>query len=125
MHSSWAANLEKNFNDKTVTDIVGTEFSGTSISSVLSTGSGSWDETYKNAFNRTGNKHVKFYNGRSGGYGLCTVDASKRTTEYWLAGAQRPLKTYLIYAKGKGPSGAYGLIDPKTGKPALPTLSTD
>ena len=125
MHSSWAANLEKNFNDKTVTDIVGTEFCPTSISSTLSKGAGSWDETYKNAFNRSGNKHVKFYNGNNGGYGLCTVDNNRWTTEYYLAGSSTPMKTYWVYAKGSGPSGAYGVIDPKTDRPAVPTLSTD
>ena len=125
MHSSWVANLEKNFNDNTVTDVVATEFCATSISSTLSTGSGSWDATYKNAFNRTGNKHVKFYNGRNGGYGLCTLDNNRWTTEYYLAGSSTPIKTYWVYAKGSGPSGSYGVIDPKTNKPAVPTLSTD
>lgn len=125
MHSSWAANLEKNFNDSTVTDVVGTEFCATSISSGLSTGPGSWDETYKKAFNRTGNKHVKFYNGRNGGYGLCTVDNNRWITEYYLAGSSKPIKTYWVYAKGSVPSGSYGIIDPKTDKPAVPTLSTD
>ena len=126
MHSSWAANLEKNFNDKTVTDIVGTEFCPTSISSTLSKGAGSWDETYKNAFNRTGNKHVKFYNGQNGGYALCTVDNNRCTMEHYLAGSPtKPMKTYWVYAKGSGPSGSYGIIDPNTNKPAVPTLSTD
>jgi alkaline phosphatase D len=123
MHSCWAANLEKNFNDKTSLDVVATEFCSTSISSKLSTGSGSWDETYKNAFNRTGNKHVKFYNGQNSGYGLCTIDNNKWTTEYYLAGSSKPIKTYWVYAKGSGPSG--GIIDPKTNRPAVPTLSTD
>jgi alkaline phosphatase D len=115
MHSAWAANLEKNFNDTTRTDVLATEFCATSISSGLSAG---WDSTYKNAFGRKGNTHVKFYDGRTGGYGLCTVDKDKWTTEYYLAGTSAPIKTYWVYAKGSGPSGSYGLIDPNTNRPA-------
>ena len=83
MHSSWAANLESSFNDTTNTDIIGSEFAGTSISSGLSTGSGSWDEIYRNAL--TYNKHVKYYNGRTGGYVLCKVTPQYWQSDYYVA----------------------------------------
>jgi alkaline phosphatase D len=80
MHSAWAANLESNFFDSLNSDVIGTEFVGTSISSGLSSG---WNTTYKNALPY--NKHVKYYDGRQGGYLLCTVDKYNWKSQYLLA----------------------------------------
>jgi alkaline phosphatase D len=80
MHSAWASNLESNFFDKLNSDVIGTEFVSTSMSSGLSSG---WDTTYKNA--RPYNKHVKYYDGRPGGYLLCTIDKYNWKSEYLLA----------------------------------------
>ena len=80
MHCSWAANLEANFNDRSHADVVGAEFTGTSISSGLSSG---WEATYRKAL--TYNQHVKLYDGRTGGYVLCTIDENSWTSDYLLA----------------------------------------
>ncbi len=80
MHSAWAANLESNFFDSINSDVIGTEFVSTSMSSGLSSG---WDTTYRNALPY--NKHVKYYDGRQGGYALCTIDKYNWKSEYLLA----------------------------------------
>jgi phosphodiesterase/alkaline phosphatase D-like protein len=80
MHSGWASNLESNFFDSLTSDVIGVEFTTTSISSGLGSG---WDTTYRNAL--SANKHVKHYEGRQGGYLLCTLDNARWKTEYVLA----------------------------------------
>ena len=80
MHSGWASNLESNFYDSLTSDIIGAEFTSTSISSGLSSG---WKTTYQNALPY--NKHVKHYEGRQGGYLLCTLNNTQWTTMYVLA----------------------------------------
>ena len=109
MHSSWAANLEANFNDRTHSDLVAAEFAATSVSSGLSSG---WNTTYSNAFGRPNNTHVKFYDGRTGGYGLCTIQGGTWRMDYYLAGSVRdpesslqPIASYLVSAKDQGSSG--------------------
>ena len=82
MHSSWAANLETNFNDTSHTDVIGCEFVSTSISSGLGSG---WDSTYKKALPY--NKHVTYYDGRNGGYVLCKVNPEYWQSDYYLAGS--------------------------------------
>jgi alkaline phosphatase D len=108
MHSGWASNLESNFHDSLTSDIIGAEFTGTSISSGLSTG---WDTTYKNALPY--NKHVKHYDGRQGGYLLCTLNNTWWKTEYVLAASLKDAnntsatvsKTLYVDAKASGSSG--------------------
>jgi alkaline phosphatase D len=109
MHSSWAANLEANFNDRTHSDLVAAEFAATSVSSGLSSG---WNTTYSNAFGRPNNKHVKFYDGRTGGYGLCTIQGGMWRMDYYLAGSVRdpesslqPIASYSVSAQYQGSSG--------------------
>lgn len=80
MHSAWASNLESNFLDSLNSDVIGTEFVSTSMSSGLSSG---WKTTYENALPY--NKHVKYYDGRQGGYLLCTIDKYNWKSEYLLA----------------------------------------
>ena len=80
MHSSWVANLETNINDSSHTDIIGAEFVGPSISSGLGS---DWDCIYKNALPY--NKHVKYYNGRTGGYVLCQVTPQYWQSDYYVA----------------------------------------
>ncbi len=108
MHSSWASNLESNFHDSLTSDIIGAEFTGTSISSGLSSG---WDTTYKNALPY--NKHVKHYDGRQGGYLLCTLNEARWRTDYVLAASLKDNnntsatvpKTLYVDAKASGSSG--------------------
>jgi alkaline phosphatase D len=108
MHSSWASNLESNFNDTSTSDIIGAEFTGTSISSGLGSG---WDTTYKNAL--SANKHVKHYDGRRGGYLLCTLDDARWRTDYVLAASLTDnnntnaavSKTLYVTAQDLGSSG--------------------
>jgi alkaline phosphatase D len=112
MHSSWAANLESNFDDSLNSDVIGTEFTGTSISSGLGSG---WDTTYKNALPY--NKHVKYYDGRVGGYLLCTMDKYNWKTEYRLAQSltndQSPLSTIATWYVQAGTAGLQNV--PKAG----------
>ncbi len=108
MHSGWASNLESNFHDKLTSDIIGAEFTSTSISSGLSSG---WDTTYRNALPY--NKHVKHYEGRQGGYLLCTLNNTRWKTEYVLADSltddnntsAKVSKTLFVNAKDTGSSG--------------------
>jgi len=108
MHSGWASNLESNFNDTSTSDVIGVEFTGTSISSGLSSG---WKTTYQNAL--SANKHVKHYDGRQGGYLLCTLDEARWRTEYILAASLKDnnntnaavSKTLYVNAKDSGSSG--------------------
>jgi len=108
MHSGWASNLESNFNDTSTSDIIGAEFTGTSISSGLSSG---WKTTYQNAL--SANKHVKHYDGRQGGYLLCTLDDARWRTDYVLAASLTDnnntnaavSKTLYVNAKDSGSSG--------------------
>jgi alkaline phosphatase D len=108
MHSGWASNLESNFHDSLTSDVIGAEFTGTSISSGLGSG---WDTTYKNALPY--NKHVKHYDGRQGGYLLCTLNNTRWKTEYVLASSitdnnntsATVSKTLYVNAKASGSSG--------------------
>jgi alkaline phosphatase D len=104
MHSSWASNLESNFFDSLTSDVIGTEFVPTSISSGLGSG---WDTTYKNALPY--NKHVKYYDGRQGGYLLCTVDNNNWKSEHLLAQSrtndQSPLSTIATWYVHAGKAG--------------------
>ena len=108
MHSGWASNLESNFNDTSTSDIIGAEFTGTSISSGLSSG---WKTTYQNAL--SANKHVKHFDGRQGGYLLCTLDDARWRTDYVLAASLADnnntnaavSKTLYVNAKDSGSSG--------------------
>ena len=108
MHSGWASNLESNFHDSLTSDIIGAEFTSTSISSGLSSG---WDTTYRNALPY--NKHVKHYEGRQGGYLLCTLNETRWRTDYVLAASLKDAnntsatvsKTLYVNAKDSGSSG--------------------
>ncbi len=108
MHSGWASNLESNFHDSLTSDIIGAEFTSTSISSGLSSG---WDTTYKNALPY--NKHVKHYDGRQGGYLLCTLNNTRWKTEYVQAASLKDnnttsatvSKTLYVNAQDSGSSG--------------------
>jgi alkaline phosphatase D len=86
MHSSWVADLKLDFNkDVSASNpIVGTEFTGTSISSVLSSG---WNTTYQNA--RSSNPHVKYYDGRPGGYVRCDLNANNWHSDFFVANSLR------------------------------------
>jgi alkaline phosphatase D len=59
---------------------VGTEFIGTPISSGLSAG---WIETYQNAL--SANPHVKYFDGRQGGYVRCDFNADRCHADFLLA----------------------------------------
>jgi alkaline phosphatase D len=108
MHSGWASNLESNFHDSSTLDVIGAEFTGTSISSGLSSG---WDTTYKNAL--SANKHVKHYDGHQGGYLLCTLNETRWRTDYVVAASLKDdnntsatvSKTLYVDAKTSGSSG--------------------
>jgi alkaline phosphatase D len=108
MHSGWASNLESNFYDTSTSDVIGAEFTTTSITSGLSSG---WDTTYKNAL--SANRHVKHYEGRQGGYLLCTLDNTRWKTEYIVAASLKDdnntnatvSKTLYLNAKDSGSSG--------------------
>jgi alkaline phosphatase D len=108
MHSSWASNLESNFNDTSTSDIIGAEFTTTSITSGLSSG---WKTTYQNAL--SANKHVKHYDGSQGGYLRCTLDNTRWTAEYIKAASLTDnnntnaavSKTLYVDAKDSGSSG--------------------
>ena len=108
MHSCWASNLESNFNDTSISDVIGAEFTTTSISTGFSSG---WKTTYQNAL--SANKHVKHYDGRQGGYLLCTLNNTRWTMDCVLADSLRDnnntnaavSKTLFVGAKDSGSSG--------------------
>jgi alkaline phosphatase D len=79
VHSSWAANLKSDFrNAGSVT--VGSEFVGTSITSRLPTPA---VDRVKAA--RPENPHVKYFDGRAGGYVRCSLNAERWRSDYRLA----------------------------------------
>ena len=81
VHSGWAADLKSDFRDqRSVT--VGSEFVGTSISSRLSTAAVDRIQAA-----RPENPHVKFFDGRPGGYVRCSLDAQRWRSDYRLAGS--------------------------------------
>lgn len=86
MHCAWAADLK--YNDAHPEDsfrrddstIIGTEFTGTSVSTTLSQG---WKDTYRGAL--PSNEHVKYFDDRQGGYVLCTVNDRYWRSDFRLA----------------------------------------
>lgn len=67
MHSSWVADLKVDFRDPS-SETVATEFVGTSISSGCDASDA---DAYEEALGK--NPHIKYFNGRNGGYVRCNL----------------------------------------------------
>lgn len=86
LHAAWVADLKYHLADpnnsfkRKDAIIVGTEFLGTSISSGLSQG---WIETYRNSLEA--NPHVKYFDGRQGGYVRCDLNSDRFHVDFLLA----------------------------------------
>lgn|SRR5215203_2057005 len=90
VHSSWVANLETNFRDEgSVT--VGREFVGTSITSRLPT-----TAVDRVKATHPENPHVKFFDGRPGGYVRCSLNAERWHSDYGLARSTSKLESPYV-----------------------------
>ena len=88
IHAAWVADLKYHPDDpdnsfkRGDSMTLGTEFVGASISSGLSQG---WMETYQRALEA--NPHVRYFDGRSGGYVRCHLNADRCHADFLLAGS--------------------------------------
>ena len=119
IHAAWVADLkyyptDPNSSFKRADSItIGTEFVGTSISSGLTQG---WIDTYQNALKA--NPHVKYFDGRNGGYVRCHLTSERCHTDFLLAdsvndrlSAVRTVASFEVYPEA----------DPKLRKGAVLT----
>lgn len=98
MHCAWVSELKyhPDYPDDPSKDpsklegskTIGTEFTGTSISTSLSDG---WKTTYTGA--RPSNPHVKYLDTRQGSYVLCTVTPQEWRSDFRLAASLRDPKS--------------------------------
>ena len=97
VHSSWVSNLKSDFRDPG-SATVGTEFVGTSITSVLPSTA---VDRIQSA--RDENPHVRFFDGRPGGYVRCDLNADEWRSRFRLAddtgqrdSAVRNIATFVV-----------------------------
>jgi alkaline phosphatase D len=86
IHAAWVADLKYHPDDalgafrRDDSVTIATEFIGTSVTSTLSSG---WTNTYRRALSK--NPHVKYFDERPGGYVRCVVTRDNFRAEYKLA----------------------------------------
>jgi alkaline phosphatase D len=116
LHASFVADLKYHPDDpnnsfkRGDSITIGGEFLGTSISSGLSA---SWIETYQNAL--SANPHVKYFDGRQGGYVRCDFNSDRFHADFLLASSlssrlspMRTIASFEVYPEAdpnlrKGP----------------------
>ena len=87
VHSNWVSDLKADFRDE-ASATVGTEFVGTSITSRLPA---SAVGTVQRA--RSENPHVKFFDGRPGGYVRCSLNAERWRSDLRLVGSTQSARS--------------------------------
>ena len=104
VHSSWVADLKADFRDE-ASKTLGTEFVGTSITSRLAPADA---RTITAA--RPENPHVKFFDGRPGGYVYCNLNAKRWRSDLKLASSTQdprsPVDTVASFVVENGRPGA-------------------
>ncbi len=104
LHSAWVNDLKADFADEN-SETVGTEFVGTSISSVLSK---KWVKKYEMA--RSENPHVKHFDARPGGYVRRSLTRDLWRSDMRLAGSildrRSPVSTVASFVVEDGRPGA-------------------
>lgn len=107
VHSNWVADLKADFRNA-ASRTVGTEFIGTSITSRLPS---SAVQTVQRA--RSENPHVKFFDGRAGGYVRCSIDANRWRSDLRLVSStgnpQAAVGTLASFVVENGRPGAVRL----------------
>ena len=81
VHSNWVSDLKADFRDESSATI-GTELVGTSITSRLTPAAA---QTVEDA--RSENPHVRFFDGRPGGYVRCSLNAERWQSDFRLVGS--------------------------------------